>query len=801
MAIYQRFSTIRPGAISITGNTLGLSKNAVLAPGTNPSIGAFITTNTALATPAAWAGVVNLAKGENVTLNWQDNSSKAFLTYLPGSTVLYAELIWGGLSNSYGVDVSASLNNPVNFTTPLGTYSVTPTSATAQSFFISAQETAYTRSADVTALVAAAGPGAYITGAVPSALAPANQISNGAGWSLIVAFENAALPIRQLSIYSQGVLVQASSQVVNLGTSGFLTPSSGPVDARILLSALDGDATVTGDIVQFGPDILSLTKLYGPNNLANPPNNVDNFFGSQINFGDSTSSNVGALDTTGTFGTLDQHLNTATNIVAGRQSWDITNVDASGAMTNSQSTGVLAFSSTGDNYVLNGLGIQIDVAAPVVDIQKIVDKEQVAIGDTLTYTLIATNNGNAPTSNFDFVDYLPTGVILNTSSINVVGATGTIVNNSTSTALNVEVGPLTVNQSIAVQFQVTASISTADTIVNSATGYYCYDPSVGLCGFGVSTLVSTTITVPSINGTLWYDLNCDGLKVATEPLASGIVMELYAANNLTMPIAITTTDSVGNYSFTTVPTGSYYVKAIAPNGYSYTLSNVVNNPTITSQLDKNTGFSQEIILNTNNTTTIANGGFCIGGCISGQAFFDCNSNSIFDGGEALLCDVLITLIDSNGIEINSVKTNCDGYYQFCNLSSGTYSINVQNPTEMTFVSQNSSNFYGSKANSLGIFTVTLANSDYNEGFVGFTGSLTQTLKYCFNNNEYCTLGCGSEDSSSQNKSKETNNNCIGCNSCRSNKNITTSRVSCNNCNCNKKSTNSNCSSCNSCGSS
>ena len=101
-AVYAlRYSTITNGAVTMTGNAIGLSKaTATNAPGTNGSIGAFSTTNTALVDGTYPAGTTN---------NWTLNSAAAVLTMPAGSTVLYAELIWGG-SYSYGVqNVSASL--------------------------------------------------------------------------------------------------------------------------------------------------------------------------------------------------------------------------------------------------------------------------------------------------------------------------------------------------------------------------------------------------------------------------------------------------------------------------------------------------------------------------------------------------------------------------------------------------------------------------------------------------------------------------------------------------------------------
>ena len=92
-AYVNRFSITTQGAMTFTGNTLGLSKRAgANAPGTVDGIGAFISTNPALRDATYPAGTTAL---------WQQNGSSAVLAIPAGSTIIRAELIWSG-SYSYG---------------------------------------------------------------------------------------------------------------------------------------------------------------------------------------------------------------------------------------------------------------------------------------------------------------------------------------------------------------------------------------------------------------------------------------------------------------------------------------------------------------------------------------------------------------------------------------------------------------------------------------------------------------------------------------------------------------------------
>ena len=124
-AYIKRFSTITNGAVTFTGNTIGLNKAAnANTPGTSGAIGTFIASNN----PTSVDGTYPLG----TTATWQGNASQATLVVPPGSTVLYAELIWSGSYSYGGENVSAFLNNSVSFNTPIGTNSVTPDAASAR---------------------------------------------------------------------------------------------------------------------------------------------------------------------------------------------------------------------------------------------------------------------------------------------------------------------------------------------------------------------------------------------------------------------------------------------------------------------------------------------------------------------------------------------------------------------------------------------------------------------------------------------------------------------------------------------
>ncbi|QWH11375.1 DUF11 domain-containing protein [Bacillus mycoides] len=487
MPITNRFSTTTNGALAITGNTLGLSKiSNQNRAGTIGAIGAFVTTNTALQVTTFPAGT---------TLNYTQNSSTAILNIPAGSTILYAELVWGGNYLSRDQNITSVLGNPVSFTTPVSTYSITPSAVTASNqTFVSGSVTFgfYTRSADVTSLVQAAGSGSYTTGSVPGLVDPldaSNGAINSSGWTLIVAYQNGSLPARNLTIYVAGNRVSVETGSADVSVSGFLTPAGGPVSGRLFISSTEGDADLTGDQALFGPNFSSLNALSGPNNAVN------NFFGSQIN------NAAGNLDTTGTFGTRNQSASTSTNISAGRQGWDITSIDISPYLTNSQVSAAIRLTTNGDAYMLNTVGLQININSPNIQATKSVNKSVATIGDILTYTVTIPNTGLLPANNVTFTDILPNGTSFIPGSVTIDNVPQTNAN----PIAGISLGTINNNASRTITFQATVvSLPSQNPISNTATITFQYTPIAGgttFNGIATSNSAGTQINLADINGT------------------------------------------------------------------------------------------------------------------------------------------------------------------------------------------------------------------------------------------------------------------------------------------------------------
>jgi len=476
-----RYSTIDNGGILFTGNTLVLSKApGQNQPGTADSGGAFITTDQT-------QKVGNYPPG--TTLSWQNDSSAAFLELPPGSTVLYAELVWSGSFGFQGQITGNEPNTPIKFTLPNGTtHSVSPDPATAQISLTPGYTNAgnYVRSQDVTSLVQAGGSGRYVTGGIAGTISAADNSHNAAGWTLEVVFHNGQMPTSDLSLFVSAQQASSTTQPP-AEIEGFCVPDSGPLQGRLYVSAIEGDANIGGDQMWFGPT----PSLTAANALSGTNNPINNFFASQINtllaFDGTNFVGDGQLDTTGSFGTYNANAFSKVIYSPSRQGYDITSVDVSSQLTYGQTIAYAKGTTTSDDYTINGLGLQITIGAPTIGITKQVNgSDSVRVPNpeisptTVNFTFTITNTGTLDATNAQFQDLLPVGLEF-AGNLLVNGAPV-----SGDPNVGIPIGDLPIGSSVTVSFDATVtdypttdSDQGANTYLNSSTVNYDFSPCSG----------------------------------------------------------------------------------------------------------------------------------------------------------------------------------------------------------------------------------------------------------------------------------------------------------------------------------
>lgn len=419
MPFIQRFSQTTNGKITFTGNTLGYADGST-------DIGAFLTTDTSKQVSGYPAGS---------TQNWGENSSAAILRMIDDSEVLYAELIWGGSTNSNWENVTSSINTAVTFITPTATHSVIPDPITRREEPVSQGQVFYVRSANVTNFVKQGGAGSYTVGGVPGTCRPKIGETNTVGWTLAVAYKHPLLKIRNMNIYAGSQAISLFNPPVDERIYGFETLEGGEVKGRVMLTAMEGNSNLPGDRFEFGPNSSSLQVISGPNNPGN------NFFASQINDDD------GNLDTSGTAGSLNKPI--GSDGFGVRTGWDITNVDVSNTLSNSQSEAIARIATSQDTYLVSGYGVQLDANSPIVKMNKSADKTKAVVGEIVTYTLEVRNEGFVPATNVLFQDFLDPELEFLPDSLRIRGVAWP----DEDIATGVNIGTIAVGETVIITYQ------------------------------------------------------------------------------------------------------------------------------------------------------------------------------------------------------------------------------------------------------------------------------------------------------------------------------------------------------------
>ncbi|MEV0978211.1 DUF3344 domain-containing protein [Streptomyces sp. NPDC049915] len=167
------------------------------------------------------------------------NSSRAEVRIPAGGRVTYARLYWGG-NLRVGEQKPPKDNGRVLIAEPGGKYKEL-LADTVVGHRVAQGADAYQASADVTKLVRNSGSGLYTVAQVNTAMGRSAAGAWG-GWTLVVAYENRAEPLRDLSLWD-GFDSLRYPMVIRL--RGTRVPAG--AGGRVGLVAYDGDRGIAGD--------------------------------------------------------------------------------------------------------------------------------------------------------------------------------------------------------------------------------------------------------------------------------------------------------------------------------------------------------------------------------------------------------------------------------------------------------------------------------------------------------------------------------------------------------------------------
>ncbi|OLF15956.1 hypothetical protein BU204_18790 [Actinophytocola xanthii] len=330
------------------------------------------------------------------------NSSTATLALPSGSTVLHARLVWGARTGAgtNGTGAATPINS-VRLRTPgsSGYSTVTATTVNQPAALISSttDRGPYQSSLDITQRVRTAGNGAYTVANISAATGQDRY----AGWSMVVAYRNPALPLRDLRVFEgfADVTPFEGNDVVDIPVSGFLTPTTGPVNASVGVVAWEGDFGTTGDSL----------RLAGTT-LSDPTHPATNFFNSRISDGGVEQS-----------GRNPAHVNNF--------GVDISRIATTDVLPTGSTSTTIRLSTTGEAYYPGIVTSQIDLFTPQFDpvsksVVNLSGNAPARPGDVLEYRISYTNSGGDAADASVIRDVVPANVTYVPGSLAVIAAPG-----------------------------------------------------------------------------------------------------------------------------------------------------------------------------------------------------------------------------------------------------------------------------------------------------------------------------------------------------------------------------------------
>ena len=239
-----------------------------------------------------------------------------------------------------------------------------------------------------------------------------------------------------------------------------------------------------------------------------------------------------------------------------------------------------------------------------------------------------------------------------------------------------------------------------------------------------------------VTGTIWNDLNADGLWQDEEPGIPGIRLTLNGGKDKINYEVYT--DENGFYDFHQIKKGTYKVTCYVPDEYVFTgkakgaLEKISRMTT-----EKDRAGEDQLKLEIGEVYEDHNIGLMEGAIIEGVCFLDANYNGIYDEGEQPLPGVEMRLArQSNNVMLQVVDSAADGSYHFVGQRGSTFTIRATLPKGYVFTQlgtgENANLFApnGDK-NERRLSDVTLENGEYRRIMLGAVayGSISGRVYY------------------------------------------------------------------------
>lgn len=192
------------------------------------------------------------------------------------------------------------------------------------------------------------------------------------------------------------------------------------------------------------------------------------------------------------------------------------------------------------------------------------------------------------------------------------------------------------------------------------------------------------LPMATVRGTVWKDVNADGVWQEDEPGIPGIRLTLEGGKDKTLHEVYT--DANGVYEFRQVMKGNFELLCHVPDEYVFTVKargDVEKISRMTTEKDR--AGQDSLTLERGEVHEDHNIGLMEGLIIEGVCFLDENNNGFYDEGEKPLPGVEMRLArQSNNVMLQNVESGEDGKYHFVGQRGSTFTIRATLPKGYVF---------------------------------------------------------------------------------------------------------------------
>ena len=193
----------------------------------------------------------------------------------------------------------------------------------------------------------------------------------------------------------------------------------------------------------------------------------------------------------------------------------------------------------------------------------------------------------------------------------------------------------------------------------------------------------------SLGDRVWLDANRNGIQDIGEVGVEGVTVHLYRSGGV-VPEATTVTDANGEYLFTDLAPGDYFVEFVLPAGYAFTAVDQGGDLAADSDADPSTGQTAVTTLVSGEEDLTWDAGL-VGALSLGNLVWNdqdndsvvdpTDGNGVQDPGEPAFAGVAVWLFSGPCAGVNIVvdphlsgTTDANGVYLFTNLTPGRYCV-------------------------------------------------------------------------------------------------------------------------------